>query len=129
MIDALAARARRVRGRVVRRRLCTGPGPRRAARDAEVRLVTALVAARAELAAVGAELAARGRWRGRRRVLPRASARPGRGRSTDLRALVRERRATYERELRRRHVPRVLLSDGTEPEALGATRRSPPTVR
>ncbi|UBU10703.1 PEP/pyruvate-binding domain-containing protein [Nonomuraea gerenzanensis] len=36
----------------------------------------------------------------------------------DLRALVAERRATYERERRRRHVPRVLLSDGTEPEAL-----------
>ena len=28
-------------------------------------------------------------------------------------------RASYERELRRRHVPRLLLSDGTEPEALG----------
>jgi pyruvate,water dikinase len=35
----------------------------------------------------------------------------------DLRPLVRERRAEYERETRRRHVPRVLLSDGTEPEA------------
>ncbi|MGW3343351.1 PEP/pyruvate-binding domain-containing protein [Nonomuraea rubra] len=36
----------------------------------------------------------------------------------DLRELVAGRRATYERERRRRHVPRVLLSDGTEPEAL-----------
>ncbi|WP_336205778.1 PEP/pyruvate-binding domain-containing protein [Nonomuraea sp. LPB2021202275-12-8] len=36
----------------------------------------------------------------------------------DLRALVAERRAAYEQETRRRHVPRVLLSDGTEPEAL-----------
>ncbi|MEV0994947.1 PEP/pyruvate-binding domain-containing protein [Nonomuraea sp. NPDC050202] len=36
----------------------------------------------------------------------------------DLRELVAERRATYEQERRRRHVPRVLLSDGTEPEAL-----------
>ncbi len=35
----------------------------------------------------------------------------------DLRGLVADRRASYERELRRRHVPRVLLSDGTEPEA------------
>ena len=33
----------------------------------------------------------------------------------DMRDLVRERRAIYERELQRRHVPRVLLSDGTEP--------------
>ncbi|MEU7898872.1 PEP/pyruvate-binding domain-containing protein [Nonomuraea sp. NPDC049152] len=32
--------------------------------------------------------------------------------------LVARRRAAYEQEVRRRHVPRVLLSDGTEPEAL-----------
>ncbi|MEV0593538.1 PEP/pyruvate-binding domain-containing protein [Nonomuraea cavernae] len=38
----------------------------------------------------------------------------------DLRALVTERRAAYERETRRRHVPRIMLSDGTEPEALSA---------
>ena len=31
--------------------------------------------------------------------------------------LVADRRAEYDRELRRRHIPRVLLSDGTEPEA------------
>lgn len=37
---------------------------------------------------------------------------------TDLRALVAGRQETYEREKRRRHVPRMLLSDGTEPEAL-----------
>ncbi|MCA1717761.1 MAG: phosphoenolpyruvate synthase [Actinobacteria bacterium] len=37
--------------------------------------------------------------------------------STDLRPVVRERRAGYEHELKRRHVPRVLLSDGTEPAA------------
>ena len=30
-----------------------------------------------------------------------------------------ERRAAYEQELRRRHIPRILLSDGTEPEAVG----------
>jgi pyruvate,water dikinase len=35
----------------------------------------------------------------------------------DLRALVRARRASYDHELSRRHVPRVLLSDGTEPTA------------
>ncbi len=33
----------------------------------------------------------------------------------DMRPLVRERRASYEYELKRRHIPRVLLSDGTEP--------------
>jgi pyruvate,water dikinase len=35
----------------------------------------------------------------------------------DMRPIVRERHADYEHELRRRHVPRVLLSDGTEPES------------
>jgi rifampicin phosphotransferase len=35
---------------------------------------------------------------------------------TDLRALVRERRTSYAQELARRHVPLVLLSDGTEPD-------------
>ncbi|SDH40091.1 PEP/pyruvate-binding domain-containing protein [Nonomuraea jiangxiensis] len=36
----------------------------------------------------------------------------------DLREVVARRRAAYELESRRRHVPRVLLSDGTEPEAM-----------
>ena len=35
----------------------------------------------------------------------------------DMRALVAERRAEYRREERRRHIPRVLLSDGTDAEA------------
>lgn len=35
----------------------------------------------------------------------------------DMRSIVRERHADYEHELHRRHVPRVLLSDGTEPGA------------
>jgi pyruvate,water dikinase len=35
----------------------------------------------------------------------------------DLRAEIRERRAAYAKELTRRHVPLVLLSDGTEPSA------------
>ncbi|HTK08626.1 MAG TPA: PEP/pyruvate-binding domain-containing protein [Ktedonobacteraceae bacterium] len=34
---------------------------------------------------------------------------------TDMHATVRERRADYEREMQRRHIPRVLLSDGREP--------------
>ena len=36
----------------------------------------------------------------------------------DLRALVAERREAYQQELKRRHIPRLLLSDGTEPEAV-----------
>ena len=35
----------------------------------------------------------------------------------ELRPLVRGRRAVYEQEIGRRHVPRLLLSDGTEPTA------------
>jgi rifampicin phosphotransferase len=38
----------------------------------------------------------------------------------DLRAVVADRRAAYEQELKRRHIPRLLLSDGTEPEAVAA---------
>jgi pyruvate,water dikinase len=36
----------------------------------------------------------------------------------DLRDLVARRREAYAHELERRHVPRLLLSDGTEPEAV-----------
>jgi phosphohistidine swiveling domain-containing protein len=53
----------------------------------------------------------------------------------DVRSIVRGRRAVYERELRRRHVPRLLLSDGTEPTPslpedalLRGTPASPGTV-
>jgi pyruvate,water dikinase len=49
----------------------------------------------------------------------------------DLRPVVRGRRAGYERELDRRHLPRVLLSDGTEPaaETLDAARLDDGTLR
>ena len=40
-------------------------------------------------------------------------------RGPDARALVAQRRARYAEELRRRHVPRLLLSDGTEPQPAG----------
>ena len=36
----------------------------------------------------------------------------------DMRTTIRERRAEYEYELKRHHIPRVLLSNGTEPEAV-----------
>jgi pyruvate,water dikinase len=38
-------------------------------------------------------------------------------RGEDMRPLVAERRAVFERERARRHIPRVLLSDGTDAEA------------
>ena len=36
----------------------------------------------------------------------------------DMQHLVAEHREAYEQELKRRHIPRLLLSDGTEPEAV-----------
>ncbi|MBC3191543.1 phosphoenolpyruvate synthase [Pseudonocardia sp. C8] len=81
-------------------------------------LVRLLAAARAELAAVGAELADRGLLDDPTDVffleLDEAGAALD---GVDHRDRVRARRDEYTRELARRHVPRVLLSDGTEPEA------------
>jgi pyruvate,water dikinase len=45
---------------------------------------------------------------------------------TSVRERIAERRAEYQSELRRRHIPRVLLSDGTEPEAVSAIGGQPP---
>ena len=51
-------------------------------------------------------------------LLPRLSARSGPGWTGDeLRSDVAAARAAYAVELERRHIPRILLSDGTEPEA------------
>ena len=91
-------------------------GLREAPKDHLVRLIAL---ARAELAAVGVELAAQGLldvpddvfFLDLRDVRAAVAG-------TDQRARVAARREEYARELRRRHVPRVLLSDGTEPEAL-----------
>src|SRR6476661_8525192 len=81
-------------------------------------LVRVLAHTRAQLAILGAELAGRGLLAAADDVFflelrEVAAALDG----TDQRALVADRRAEYDRELRRRHIPRVLLSDGTEPEA------------
>lgn len=45
-------------------------------------------------------------------------------RGADVRRLVAERRQLYDVELRRRHIPRLLLSDGTDVEASVAARTS-----
>jgi pyruvate,water dikinase len=79
-------------------------------------LVLLLAHARALLWPVGEELAKRGRLNRAEDVffitLPEARAALA---GDDLRSAVGERRAVYEQELGRRHVPRILLSDGTEP--------------
>ena len=81
---------------------------------------------------VGKELAAAGRLESRDDIyfVTIAEARQALA-GADLRATVAARRATHDRELARRHVPRVLLSDGTDAEGAlvdvpdGALRGSP----
>ena len=132
---AVDAVVRRVRGRVRPRlvRLALGrmrqlAGLREEHKDLLVRM---LAQARGELAGVGAELAARGLLDGAGDVflLDLREARTALA-GADHRATVEERRAAYDRELLRRHVPRILLSDGTEPEAAAvATEDVPGALR
>ncbi|WP_405145508.1 PEP-utilizing enzyme [Sphaerisporangium sp. NBC_01403] len=84
-------------------------------------LILTLAEMREQLSAVGDELVARRVLDAAEDIfmLSLAEAREALG-GSDMRALVERRRAAYARELRRGHVPRVLLSDGTEPEAVGA---------
>ncbi|MGH3836409.1 MAG: PEP-utilizing enzyme, partial [Pseudonocardiaceae bacterium] len=82
-------------------------------------LVRVLAHVRAQLAAVGAELADRGLLAEPEDVffLDLVQARAALG-GVDFRAVVAAHQDDYARELRRRQVPRVMLSDGTQPEAL-----------
>ena len=77
-----------------------------------------LAQARAHLVPVGEELARMGRLAQAADIffltLPEVHETLA---GADLRESVRERHATFARELTRRHVPLVLLSDGTEPPA------------
>ncbi|MCW2881073.1 MAG: Phosphoenolpyruvate synthase/pyruvate phosphate dikinaselike protein [Sphaerisporangium sp.] len=121
MVDRLARRAGGLRGRIVRfalRRTRELAGYRE---TPKYYVIITLAEMRKHVAAVGHELAERGLLEAADDVfmlsLPEARAALG---GTDQGNLVKARRATYARELRRRHVPRVLLSDGTEPEAVGA---------
>jgi len=135
MIGTLQDRARR-RGRA--RAAAVGFSLRRTRQLAGLRempkylMVLAVAGARAELVMIGRHLAAEGRvaeaddvffldLRDVRAALDGA----------DQRELVRRRRETYAQEMRRRCIPRLLLSDGTEPEAAiepaadGALRGTP----
>jgi pyruvate,water dikinase len=81
-------------------------------------IIVAFGQLRAQLALVGQALAADGRIGAAEDIfmLTTAEARAGLS-GADLHHLVAARRNTYDTELRRRRVPRVVLSDGTEPEA------------
>ncbi|MGO4237605.1 PEP/pyruvate-binding domain-containing protein [Pseudarthrobacter sp. YAF2] len=130
-VDGLVARAAgrgRIRGVLVRAAL------RRARLFAGLRempkyqLVVGLGEVRRQLRLVGAELAEAGAleypddvffldFDEARQALSGGTADRG-ATLPDFRALVAARQADYRRELGRRHIPRVLLSDGTEPEAV-----------
>lgn len=120
MVATLARRAGGVRGRAVRFLLGRVRQVAGLRERPKYNIVVLLAGVRAQLRLVGEELVRLGRLETTADVFfvdfPEAAAGlDGR----DLRALVRERRAAYEAECRRRHVPRALLSDGTEPGAAG----------
>ena len=81
-------------------------------------IVLLMARARELLWTVGVELAEAGRLQSAEDIfflsVPEAWAALA---GEDLSPVVRNRRAVYEQELGRRHVPRLLLSDGTEPTA------------
>lgn len=115
MIDTLARRARGrgwfVRFALRRTRLLAG------LREYPKYLVITLFGTlRKRITGIGAELVAAGRLDVTDDVffLNFEEMRSPQG---DLRPIVAGRREVYDREMRRRHIPRVLLSDGTEPEA------------
>ncbi len=89
-------------------------------------LVRALAHVREQLAVVGTELADRGLLAKPEDVffLDLVQARAALE-GVDFRAVVAARRDDYERELRRRQVPRIMLSDGSVPEALASPGRAP----
>ncbi|HSL08486.1 MAG TPA: PEP/pyruvate-binding domain-containing protein, partial [Pseudonocardiaceae bacterium] len=89
-------------------------------------LVRVLAHGREQLAAVGAELAGRGLLAEPEDVffLDLVQVRAALA-GVDFRAVVAARQEDYERELRRRQVPRMMLSDGSVPEALATSAQVP----
>jgi pyruvate,water dikinase len=129
MIETLATRARRcgpLRAKLVRFAL------NRARELAGLRempkycIIVALGVVRRELALIGKELAKAGRIDSRDDIffLNFGEVRAALG-GLDCRPLVAERRQAYDTELRRRNVPRVILSDGTQPDAISPAGTEP----
>ena len=118
MIGELAGRCGPVRARLVRFALGRARELAGLREMPKYWLVAVLAAMRAELSTVGAGLVRDGHLEEAGDVffLDLAELR-GDG---DFATTVARRREDYARELRRRHLPRVLLSDGTEPEALAS---------
>jgi pyruvate,water dikinase len=114
------------------RRLLVGFGLRRVRALAGLRempknlLVLGLANARTQLALVGEALANSGRIAAAEDIFFLDLIEAGRALAGDqLQDVVADRKASYAQELRRRHIPRVLLSDGTEPEAVGVAADQP----
>ena len=105
-------------------RPAAGPRTDGPTRDHQYHTVALLGLARRQIAAVGAELVASGALNDPDDVFYLDLREVARALDTvdaGLRAVVARRRAEFARELQRQHVPRVLLSDGTEPTLPSAT--------
>lgn len=119
-VDDLTARAAskgRLRGRAVRFFLDRTRALAGLREAPKALLVEALAEARAQLLTVGAELVKKGRLVAADDVLFLSLTETARALDgADLGSLAEARRQEHARERLRRRVPRVLLSDGTEPE-------------
>lgn len=118
MIETLRSRCGSVRGKLVRALLRRTRALAGLREMPKYQMVWVIAACRAQLAAVGDELAAQGKIDAPQDVffLDLAQARAALG-GRVMHNAVAERRRAYDDEMRRRHIPRVMLSDGTEPEA------------
>ena len=117
MIATLLSRVhgpRRLLARALLRRVRSLFGAREAPKFHVIRI---FAAGRALLNPIGRDLAAAGRIGAAEDIyfLSLAELRRAIG-GDDFRESIASRRAAYRRELGRRHIPRLLLSDGTEPE-------------
>ena len=89
-------------------------------------LVRVLAHVREQLTVVGAELAEAGLLARPEDVFFLDFVQAGAALAgADFRAVVAQRQEDYERELRRRQVPQVMLSDGTQPKVLSAPGQEP----
>src|SRR6266581_2477225 len=130
MVATLLSRVhgpRRVLARALLRRVRALAGAREAPKFHAIRV---FARGRAILAPVGDALAAAGRVAAADDIwfltIPDARRAVA---GEDLRDVVAARRSQYRRELRRRHVPRVLLSDGTDAEAAFASPAADGAIR
>jgi len=130
MVATLLSRVhgpRRVLARALLRRVRALAGAREAPKFHAIRV---FARGRAILAPVGDALAAAGRIAAADDIwfltIPDAHRAVA---GEDLRDVVAARRSEYRRELRRRHVPRVLLSDGTDAEAAFASPAADAAIR